>query len=101
MDFKHAKARQPEIIRTTQKDLSYTDELSEKFSELLRLCGPRNWIKYNHLTNLAAQLSYHSFASLNTLQTLGEEYTGIIQVNSKYINVPSKFVSSICVEKFF
>lgn len=94
MDFKHAKARQPEIIRTTQKDLSYSDELSEKFSELLRLTGPRNWIKYNHLTNLAAQLSYHSFASLNTLQTLGEEYTGIIQVNSEYLRLPSKFVSA-------
>lgn len=93
MDFRNARARQPEIVRSVQKDAKYSSELSEDLSDILRLTGPRNWIKYNSLTKLLAEISYHGFASLNNLQTLGEEYTGIIQVDSVYKQIPSRLVS--------
>uniref|UniRef100_A0A1B0A6W7 RING-type E3 ubiquitin transferase n=1 Tax=Glossina pallidipes TaxID=7398 RepID=A0A1B0A6W7_GLOPL len=92
MNFRNARARQPEIVRSIQKDDRYTKELAGDISDLLRLTGPRNWIKHNQLCQLIAEISYHGFASLNNLQTLGEEYTGIIQVDSQYRNIPSKLL---------
>jgi len=93
MDFRNARARQPEIVRSVQKDARYTNELAEDFSDVLRLTGPRNWIKYNQMCRLLAELSYHGFASANSLQTLGEEYTGIIQVDGNYKQIPSRLVN--------
>ncbi|XP_075163809.1 peroxisomal biogenesis factor 10 [Haematobia irritans] len=100
MDFRNARARQPEIVRSIQKDSRYTNELSEDFSDILRLTGPRNWIKYNLLTKLIAEITYHGFASINNLQTLGEEYTGIIQVDSNYKQIPGRLLqlSAILLE---
>ncbi|EDW18508.1 peroxisome biogenesis factor 10 [Drosophila mojavensis] len=97
MDFRNARARQPEIVRSVQKDARYANELSEDLSDILRLTGPRNWIKYNQLCQLIAQLSYHGFASLNNLQTLGEEYTGIIQVDGDYKQIPSRLLQLVAI----
>lgn len=92
LDFRNARARQPEIVRSVQKDAKYTEELAEDFSDLLRLTGSRSWIKYNQLCKLFAEITYHGFASINNLQTLGEEYTGTIQVDSAFMHIPSRLV---------
>ncbi|XP_067646733.1 peroxisome biogenesis factor 10 isoform X2 [Eurosta solidaginis] len=92
LDFRNARARQPEIVRSVQKDAKYTSELAEDFSDLLRLTGTGNWIKYNQLCKLFAEIAYHGFASINNLQTLGEEYTGIIQIDNDYVQVPSRLL---------
>ncbi|KAH8349976.1 hypothetical protein KR084_010706 [Drosophila pseudotakahashii] len=97
MDFRNARARQPEIVRSVQKDARYTNELAEDFSDVLRLTGPRNWIKYNQMCRLLAELSYHGFAAANSLQTLGEEYTGIIQVDGNYKQIPSRLLQLIAI----
>ncbi|EDW50066.1 peroxisome biogenesis factor 10 [Drosophila sechellia] len=97
MDFRNARARQPEIVRSVQKDARYTNELAEDLSDVLRLTGPRNWIKYNQMCRLLAELSYHGFASANNLQTLGEEYTGIIQVDGNYKQIPSRLLQLIAI----
>ncbi|XP_034111728.1 peroxisome biogenesis factor 10 [Drosophila sulfurigaster albostrigata] len=97
MDFRNARARQPEIVRSVQKDARYTNELAEDLSDILRITGPRNWIKYNQLCQLLAQLSYHGFASVNNLQTLGEEYTGIIQVDGNYKQIPSRLLQLMAI----
>ncbi|EDW92853.1 peroxisome biogenesis factor 10 [Drosophila yakuba] len=97
MDFRNARARQPEIVRSVQKDARYTNELAEDLSDVLRLTGPRNWIKYNQMCRLLAELSYHGFASANNLQTLGEEYTGIIQVDGNYKQIPSRFLQLVAI----
>lgn len=97
MDFRNARARQPEIVRSVQKDARYTNELAEDFSDVLRLTGPRNWIKYNQMCRLLAELSYHGFASINNLQTLGEEYTGIIQVDGNYKHIPSRMLQLVAI----
>nr|XP_014088643.1 peroxisome biogenesis factor 10 [Bactrocera oleae] len=97
LDFRNARARQPEIVRFVQKDAKYTEELTEDFSDLLRLTGSRSWIKYNQLCKLFAEITYHGFASINNLQTLGEEYTGIIQVDSAYMHIPSRLLQLVAI----
>uniref|UniRef100_A0A0A1WM57 RING-type E3 ubiquitin transferase n=1 Tax=Zeugodacus cucurbitae TaxID=28588 RepID=A0A0A1WM57_ZEUCU len=97
LDFRNARARQPEIVRSVQKDVKYTEELAEDFSDLLRLTGARSWIKYNQLCKLFAEITYHGFASSNNLQTLGEEYTGVIQVDSAYMNIPSRLLQLVSI----
>lgn len=92
MSFYHASAGKAEIIRTVQKDAILTDQLTNSYSNVLRITGNRNWIQYNKFCKILAQLSYHGFAAINNLQTLGEEYTGVIQVDSNYITLPHKLV---------
>uniref|UniRef100_U5EZB7 RING-type E3 ubiquitin transferase n=1 Tax=Corethrella appendiculata TaxID=1370023 RepID=U5EZB7_9DIPT len=100
MSLYHAIAGQAEIIRTIQKDQTYIDELRSNLSDMLLMISQKNWFKYNHLCKLIAEISYHHYAILNNLQTLGEEYTGIIQVDSQYSELPNKAVQilSICLE---
>lgn len=97
MSFYYANARQPEILRTVQKDATYTVQLGHDLSDLLRFANKKQWIKYSSLCNLLMELAYHGFASYNNLQTLGEEYTGIIQIDSKYIALPSKLLQLVSI----
>lgn len=90
MSFYYANARQPEILRTVQKDLSYTNTLGQELANIVRICDTRTWIRYNDLFQLIAELMYHGFTGYANLQTLGEEYTGIIQIDSRYIALPNK-----------
>lgn len=97
MSFYYANARQPEILRTVQKDVAFTNQLAHDLSNILRFTNKTLWIKYNSLCSLLMELAYHGFASYNNLQTLGEEYTGIIQIDSKYIALPSKLLQMISI----
>lgn len=95
---KFKEARQPEIIRTTQKDLQYTTEISQKLTEIVQfLASNRNLIKFNEIGKTAATIFYHGFSAINRLQTLGEEYTGIIQIDRNSNNLPAKFLQVISV----
>lgn len=97
MSFYYANARQPEILRTVQKDAAFTNQLGHDFSNILRFTSKKFWIKYNSLCTLLIELAYHGFASYKNLQTLGEEYTGIIQIDSKYIALPNKLLQLISI----
>lgn len=97
MSFYYASARQPEVIRTIQKDSTYTNQIGQNLSEVLRFSSNNLWIKYNRLCGLFAELAYHGFSSWTNLQTLGEEYTGIIQIDSKYIALPHKFIQLMAI----
>lgn len=97
MSFYYANARQPEILRTVQKDATYTFNLGQDLSDIIRFGNNKLWIKYNSLCTLLMELAYHGFASYNNLQTLGEEYTGIIQIDSKYIALPSKVLQLVSI----
>ncbi|XP_031620225.1 peroxisome biogenesis factor 10 [Contarinia nasturtii] len=97
MSFYYANARQPEILRTLQKDATFTNQLGHDLSDILRFTNKHLWIKYNSLCTLLMELAYHGFASYNNLQTLGEEYTGIIQIDSKYIALPSKLLQMLSI----
>lgn len=97
MSFYYANAGQPEILRTIQKDANFTSTLGQQMSDILRCSSNRHWIKYNNLCKLLAELFYHGFACMNNIQTLGEEYTGIIQIDSKYIALPSKAFQFVAI----
>lgn len=92
MDFRIQIARQPEIIRTKQKDSYYIEELAGNLSDLLHWLSIQKWMKYHHRCQLIAELAYHAFAILHRIQTLGEEYTGILQIDNNFKNIPSKYV---------
>lgn len=92
MSFYYANARQPEILRTVQKDTAYTAAVGQQIADIVRLCDRGAWIRYNDLFRLFGELVYHGFASVANLQTLGEEYTGIIQIDWRYIALPNKAV---------
>lgn len=92
MSFYYANARQPEILRTVQKDLSYTNTIGQDLANIVRLCDTHTWIRYNDLFPVIAELMYHGFTGYSNLQTLGEEYTGTIQIDSRYIALPNKCV---------
>lgn len=97
MSFYYANAGQPEILRSIQKDETFTSTLGQQMSDILRCSSNRHWIKYNNLCKLFAELVYHGFACFNNLQTLGEEYTGIIQIDSKYIALPNKCLQFVAI----
>lgn len=92
-------ARQPEIIRTTQKDLQYTSEINQNVLEIAQFLSThnRNLIKFSDISKVLSNIFYHGFATVNRLQTLGEEYTGIIQIDDKTENLPSKLVQLIAI----
>lgn len=92
-------ARQPEVIRTTQKDLQYTSEINQNVLEIAQFLSQnnRNLIKFGEISKALSNVFYHGFATLNRLQTLGEEYTGIIQIDRRTENLPSKFFQLIAI----
>ncbi|KAJ2941382.1 hypothetical protein O0L34_g3586 [Tuta absoluta] len=78
-------AAQPaEVLRAWQKDDLYEKQLAESLARLMP----------SHHAPKAAPLSsvlYKSFTTLKDLQTLGEEYSGIVQVDESYHNLPSYY----------
>jgi len=92
-------ARQPEVIRTTQKDLQYTSEINQNVLEIAQFLSKnnRNLIKFSEISKSLSNLCYHGFATINRLQTLGEEYTGVIQIDNRTDQLPTKFVQLVAI----
>ncbi|XP_049880188.1 peroxisome biogenesis factor 10 [Pectinophora gossypiella] len=76
-------AAQPaEVLRAWQKDDLYEKQLAESLARLMP----------SHHAPKAAPLSsvlYKFFTTLKELQTLGEEYSGIVQVDETYHKLPT------------
>lgn len=96
------QARQPEILRSTQKDAECTSLIHGHLMEIVRFAigNSPNLIKINEVTRQVANIFYFGFAAVNRIQTLGEEYTGILQLDQSTKNLPTKFlqVLSLIVE---
>ncbi|EGK96257.1 AGAP000928-PB [Anopheles gambiae str. PEST] len=97
MSLFHANAGQAEIIRTVQKDQEHIEYVRAALSEVLLLLSQRHWFRYNALCKLVAEVLYHHYAILHNLQTLGEEYTGIIQVDANYVMLPNKALQLLAI----
>ncbi|XP_050099366.1 peroxisome biogenesis factor 10 [Anopheles aquasalis] len=97
MSLFHANAGRAEIIRSVQKDQQHIEEIRSTLSELLVVLSQRHWYRYNALCKPIAEILYHHYAILNNLQTLGEEYTGIIQVDSNYVMLPNKVLQLLAI----
>lgn len=92
-------ARQPEVIRTIQKDLQYTTEINQDVVEVTQFLvkNNRNIIKHNKIIEILTNICYHGFTAVNRLQTLGEEYTGVLQIDNKTDNLPHKLLQVISI----
>lgn len=87
------RAGQAEILRAAQKDDQVTDKLSDLVSDVTYMfAGNRRWLKSRSLRDALANVLYYGFTTLAGLQTLGEEYTGMIQIDKTGKNVPSKLL---------
>lgn len=87
-----SKAGQAEIIRSCQKDHQYIGQVYAEVTELFRRYDNRLWIKYDELLKIVLKVTYYSFHAICGIQTVGEEYTGIIQINSSFTSLPSRLV---------
>ncbi|XP_046406005.1 peroxisome biogenesis factor 10 [Ischnura elegans] len=76
---KFKAAGQAEILRAAQKDENYIQQLNEVISNVaLNFGGKSFWLKYARYHIILSKTVYYASTSLCNLQTLGEEYTGII-----------------------
>ena len=84
-------AGQGEILRAAEKDESYLSSLQQKLTSLgLEVLGPQVWLRHSWLCEPLTRLLYLSLTTLSDLQTLGEEYTGLVQLNRRG-RLPSKY----------
>ena len=90
----------PEIIRATQKDDLVMTQMRNEISSnvLLKILGPRSWIPWKQWIEASVHFAYFAITTLADLQTIGEEYTGILQVTVGPENLkkfrPKKLVKS-------
>jgi len=85
------KATRGEVLRAAQKDASYLEALEGKVSSLVvNLCGPTIWARWQKWLAPATSSIYYSLTTLRCCQTLGEEYTEIVQVSRKQLTLPSR-----------
>lgn len=76
------EAQPAEVLRAWQKDDLYEKQLAGSLARLLPSHQVSNAVP-------VSSLLYKSFTTLKDLQTLGEEYSGIVQVDDTYHKLPS------------
>ncbi|XP_076761706.1 peroxisomal biogenesis factor 10 [Xylocopa sonorina] len=86
-----------EILRAHQRDDDMVKYLREKVINVLRLLErQKGFLPLIH-SDIPFKLIYFFFTSGMGNQTLGEEYTGIVQANLNAIKVPSLFARVLAV----
>jgi len=97
--FGFVEASQPEILKLREKDGEYINELKHKFLDALDLFIPR-FFSYRQITQnidyltLFSSAIYYFLTTLRGKQTLGEEYSSLMQISSrdyKYEGLPTLF----------
>lgn len=85
-------ASQAEILRSHQRDDDFVKQLREKVIDFLQVVGRQGgFLPFVH-SDIPFKLIYFFFTSGMRNQTLGEEYTGIVQANLEAHKVPSLLV---------
>lgn len=82
-------ANQAEILRSHQRDTDFIAQLQEKLSHLLHDLKKHKVLSRYLTSDIPASLIYFIFTTGMSNQTLGEEYTGIVQANIKVLKIPS------------
>lgn len=83
-------ALQPEILRAHQKDEQHIASLQKEVSEVARSAlGIRRWMLWRSEIDAISSFLYYCATTLSGLQTLGEEYVHILQVNRSLKSIPS------------
>lgn len=82
-----------DILRLTRRDETFLLEIEESLHAFFTLIGSRNSHKISKNTQVLANIWYYFITSIGNIQTLGEEYTGIIRLGCNN-NIPSKLVKN-------
>ncbi|XP_050466087.1 peroxisome biogenesis factor 10 [Cataglyphis hispanica] len=82
-------ASQAEILRAHQRDDDFVKHLRQKLSEILQNVGVHRTLFQCIQSDIPLKLVYFVFTSGMGNQTLGEEYTGIVQTNLEARKVPT------------
>ncbi|XP_034944564.1 peroxisome biogenesis factor 10 [Chelonus insularis] len=82
-------ANQAEILRAHQRDEEYIREIEKKLTIILHNFKNYKLVSSIFQLNVLAQVLYFLFTTGLGNQTLGEEYTGIVQANIKIRKAPS------------
>ncbi|XP_011162420.1 peroxisome biogenesis factor 10 [Solenopsis invicta] len=86
-------ASQAEILRSHQRDDDFVKYLQEKLSEISQNFGMHRSFLYQCIrSDIPLKLLYFVFTSGMGNQTLGEEYTGIVQANLEQRRIPTLIV---------
>uniref|UniRef100_A0A673IAK1 RING-type E3 ubiquitin transferase n=1 Tax=Sinocyclocheilus rhinocerous TaxID=307959 RepID=A0A673IAK1_9TELE len=85
-------ANQPQLIRSSQKDEYYQNNLTNNANELFHtFAGSKRWFQWRKEIELLSDLTYYVLTtSSGDYQTLGEEYVSIIQVDPSKRRIPSR-----------
>ena len=82
-------ANQAEILRAHQRDDEFAKDLRERITDLVHKFGGHRSIFRYAQSDLPVKLAYLLVTTGLGNQTLGEEYTGIVQADLQTRNVPS------------
>lgn len=79
------------IIQASQRDEAFVEELQEYLTSLVKCFGQNNYNQIRKLLPCLTTAWYYLMTSLSNLQTLGEEYAGLIRLGSNN-KIPAKYV---------
>jgi len=78
------------ILKSEVKDEFYKNTIHRHTDGLCKSnCGDDMWIKWHNELHVITDLIYYWQTTINGLQTLGEEYASIIQVDDTRTKIPS------------
>jgi len=87
------EANPPQILRAAEKDDSFIDYIRNEVAEIIqRVFGNQTWLQIQVLSDIGCIFLYYSLTTLVDSQTLGEEYVGLLQVDSTLRSLPNKLV---------
>ena len=108
------EANPPQILRAAEKDDSFIDYIRNEVAEIIQrvfgnfpfgqrnwmvgvislwwMTGNQTWLQIQVLSDIGCILLYYSLTTLVDSQTLGEEYVGLLQVDSTLRSLPNKLV---------
>ncbi|XGW18075.1 hypothetical protein V3C99_002575 [Haemonchus contortus] len=78
-----------EMVRAQRRDEEEIDLLQHRISQVIKeLLGQRAWIRFFPYLRAVALIAYYSCTTLAGVQTLGEEYVRIFQIQSEQRAAP-------------
>ncbi|KAI8323857.1 hypothetical protein GQ54DRAFT_257508 [Martensiomyces pterosporus] len=89
---------QPDIVRSTQKDMFYQQRLKAQLADVVQQArGTRYYASHQDEVDVVSKLVYYGLTTLAGAQTLGEEYCGILQIDkdSLYPSLGRRFLMVI------
>ncbi|KAF4522904.1 hypothetical protein B566_EDAN012062 [Ephemera danica] len=96
-----SSAGRAEILRSAQKDEEFCEQFKIVLSDFIGdMAGHRLWLTRHNILENVTRLVYQSCTTLRKLQTLGEEYTSIVQVDSTGKHLPTRamFACSVLLD---